>query len=312
MIIFLSVTAAVIVLLLCVLYGVYRFTFYSPDKNQNDDGYVPENPDGKSYRNEILENMEALNSIGYSTVTIMSDDGKKLFGRYYEVSPEAPVAVCMHGYRGTPSRDFCVAARLLMKHGFNVLLAEQRAHVRSGGHTITFGIKERYDCLGWIKYILRTNGNATRIVLVGISMGAATVLMSSGLDLPENVIGVMADCPYSSPKGIIYDIVEKMRVPTAPGKAAVSLAAVIFAHIRLGSADAAEAVRKASLPILIVHGESDSFVPCSMSREIYDAAPDHITYETFPGADHGVSYFSDPERYTRLFCDYLDSIYKKA
>ena len=129
--------------------------------------------------------------------------------------------------------------------------------------------------------------------------------MSAELDLPENVIGIIADCPYSSPKDIILKVGHDMKLPIKLLYPFIKLGAKLYGHFDLEAADAAEAVCHAKIPVLIIHGEDDKFVPCSMSKKIYEAFkasnPDgDIIFETFPGADHGISFLVNPDRYRQI------------
>ena len=254
------------------VYGTYRYIFYSPVGNQNDDTALPFRQDEEQAK-RALALIGKLNARPYEAVSIRSFDGLRLSGRIYRARAGAPVAVLCHGYRGTPSRDFSGGAAVLLEMGLNVLLVEQRAHCSSGGHTISFGINERYDCRDWCRYAAERFGAETPILLAGISMGAATVLMASALDLPENVRGIIADCPYTAPRAIISRVGREMGLPGAAVGAAAALAARTFGRFDLDAADAAEAVRSARVPVLLIHGEADGFVPCEMSREIAAANP---------------------------------------
>ena len=131
-------------------------------------------------------------------------------------------------------------------------------------------------------------------------MGAATVLMASALALPENVRGIVADCPYTNAKDIICSVAQGMVIPAAWLYPFARLSAKIFGHADLAQADALSAVRYARLPILLIHGEDDRFVPCDMSRAIAAANPEKIEFHTFPGAGHGLSCLADMPRYKAL------------
>ena len=129
-------------------------------------------------------------------------------------------------------------------------------------------------------------------------MGAATVLMTTDLLLPKNVVGVIADCPYSSPRAIIRKVIADMKLPVAPAYPFAVMGAFLFGGFRgLGKISAVNAVKHATVPILIIHGEADSFVPCDMSREIAAACASKVRLETVPDADHAMSYMTDFERY---------------
>ena len=288
-------------------YGAYRYTFYSPVGNQNDDHTFLLPSASEELRRRSLEMIDALNARPYEVVSICSFDGLRLSGRLYRSVDDAPLAILFHGYRGTPSRDFSGGATVFLDMGWNVLSIEQRAHCSSEGHTISFGIKERHDCLSWCRYAVERLGQNTPILLAGISMGAATVLMASELALPESVRGIIADCPYSSPSAIIRCVARTRGYPPA-AFVFEELGARIFGGFSLDSSGAVSAVRRARVPILLIHGEADRLVPCDMSREIAAANPEMIEFHTFPGAGHGISYLIDTERYIRLVSDFADRV----
>lgn len=293
------------IILLLVCYITYRMAFHSPNKTQNDIYALPSSPEYRKNKQMFHSMVQAFDEIDYERVYITSSDGIKLSARYYHTSDSSPLAICCHGYRSTSVRDFCGGAKMLFEHGLNVLLIDQRAHGQSGGHTITFGIKERYDCLDWINYSIARFGSDVKITLYGLSMGATTVLMTCGLSLPENVISALADCPYSSPSDIIKKVMKKdMRLPLILYPA-VYLGALIYGHFKLNETTACESVKNSKIPTVIIHGESDNFVPCEMSKEIYESNTEMITRYTFPNADHGLSFITDTKRYGKIVDDFI-------
>ena len=278
------------------LYGLYRYAFYSPTGTQNEDHH-PSNATAP-FRNEIDRAVDCLNAIPYESVSIRSADGLTLRGRYYPAEDGAPLAIGCHGYRGTPTRDFSGGADIYRSMGCAVLLIEERAHCSSGGHTITFGAKESEDILLWTRWAAEKF--RVPILLGGISMGAAAVLMASGLDLPENVRGIVADCPYTSAREIICSVGARMHLPAKQLYPLFRASAMIFGGTDINHADAVSAVKKTKVPILLMHGEDDHFVPCAMSRTIAEANPEMIEFHTFPGATHGMSCMVDRPRYEAL------------
>lgn len=283
---------------LLIAWFSYRKAFYSP-KRRKEDPYAL--PHGEQYQKEwqrTLSLIGEMDGIVYEPVSITARDGTVLFGRYYHVRDGAPLQIQFHGYHGTALRDFCGGNKLARESGQNTLVVDQRAHGKSGGTTITFGIRERMDCLSWVEYANQRFGSQTPIFLCGVSMGAATVLMASNLALPANVLGIIADCPYSSPEAIIRKVCrEDMRLPPALVMPFVRLGARLFGHFDLKESSAVQAVANTNIPILLLHGEDDRFVPCDMSREIFDACSADKTLVTFPGAGHGLSYLVDTEHY---------------
>lgn len=281
------------------LYGLYRYAFYSPRGAQNDDYYISTNPQMQVFREEISRGIDDLNAAAYERVSITSADGLRLAGRYYPAASGAPLVIGCHGYRGTPSRDFSAGAGLYRGMGCALLLIEERGQCSSAGHTITFGAMEKYDVLFWTRWAADRFGDIP-ILLGGVSMGAATVLMASALDLPENVRGIVADCPYTSARDIICSVGRGMSVPAELIYPFARLSAKLFGRADITQADALSAAKEAKVPILLVHGEDDRFVPCDMSRAIAAANPEKIEFHTFPDAGHGLSYLVDRERYTAL------------
>ena len=290
---------------LAISFAAYYIVFYSPHRGQNDEKNLPAGDQYESRTGAMLALIDALLALPCETVSIPSSDGLRLSARYYPGREGAGVAICFHGYRATARRDFSGGARYLIDRGFHVLLVDQRAQGRSGGHTMTFGIRERYDCLDWARYAAERFGADTPIALYGISMGAATVLMAAGLDLPENVRCVVADSPYSSPKEIICSVCRRLGLPPALLWPFIDLGARLFGHFRPDEMTAADAVKAARVPVLILHGEEDRYVPCEMSAAIAGANGAIVERHTFPAAGHGISFLVDPERYKTLLTRFL-------
>ena len=216
--------------------------------------------------------------------------------------------ILFHGYRSMAVRDCCGGLALARKLGFNVLAVDQRAHGNSDGNTITFGVLERRDCKSWADFVTQRFGSDIPILLSGLSMGAATVLMAADLNLPENVVGIIADSPYSTPKAIISKVCHDMRLPPKLAWPFVRCAARIFGKFSIESISATDAVRRSNVPILLLHGEDDRFVPCEMSHAIADACRCPATLHTFPEAGHGLCYMTDHHRYEQVTVDFLRSI----
>lgn len=306
------VLTGLVVVILAGSYFAYKYAFYFVDNRTEEECLAI--PSGKQYEKQqdfMRELMQEMKKLAFEEVSITSFDGKKLVGRYYHQKDDAPLQIMMHGYRSDYIRDFCGGHRSARAMGMNTLVVDQRAHGKSEGHTITFGICERKDCLSWINYAKERFGKGIPIFLVGLSMGAATVLMASELELPENVKGIIADCPYSSPKEIICRVGGMMKLPVKLVYPLVVLGARLFGHFDLEETSAVEAVKHAKVPILLIHGEADLFVPCDMSRAIYASGKSRITLETFPDAGHGISYILDSERYERVVKTFIEKCLQK-
>lgn len=260
--------------------------------------YLPYHDTMKRWNDEVM----ALN---HEDMWITSHDGLKLHGKYYECAPGAPIELMFHGYRGSAERDLCGGVRRAFALGRNVLLVDQRACGQSQGRIITFGIRERRDCLNWIAFINERFGPSQKIILTGISMGAATVLCAAGEDLPENVVGVLADCGYTSPKAIIRKVITQMGLPANLLYPFVKLGARLFGGFSVEETSPIEAVTRCTRPVIFIHGETDHYVPCSMSRENYEACASPKRLVTIPNAGHGMAYLVDEEKYLQVLCEFF-------
>ncbi len=280
--------------------------FYSDPKKRGKVLKMPGAEQYKAVSKKIDILLAEINSLPFEEVSIVSFDGLKLFAKYYHVSDDAPVHIECHGYKGKSTRDFCGGNKLARDMGHNTLLIDQRAHGKSGGHTITFGIKERYDVLSWIEYINKRFGNNCKIILSGVSMGAATVLMTSDMDLPDNVVCILADSAYSSPREIIGKVCADMKLPPKIAMPFIKMGAKIFGGFDIDECSPVESVKNSKKPILIIHGEDDLFVPCEMSERIYENCTSEKEQIFFNGAGHGLSYLVSTDEYDKASREFIE------
>ncbi len=256
---------------------------------------------------QLVALVDAMEREAYEEARILARDGVPLHGRYYAFCEGAPTHILLHGYRGS-YQDMCGCFKIAKELGHNVLVVSQRAHGKSGGRVITFGARERHDCVDWARFIAEKSPDSP-IVLWGISMGAATVLMASALALPREVAGVIADCPYTSADAIIRAVCRRnLRLPPPLAMPLVRLSAWLYGGFRLSDGDALTAVRQARVPVLLIHGGVDALVPCAMSRELAAACGSRSTLVTVPAADHGIAYMTSPAAYTCAVTVFLRGI----
>jgi fermentation-respiration switch protein FrsA (DUF1100 family) len=301
---FLIFAVLVGIALLISLY-TFRICFYAPADRVEDPYTQMQGEQYAAMSDSILRCTKIMDDAPSEWVQIRSHDGLSLSGRYYHTKDGAPVQIMFHGYRSMALRDSAGGYILAKKMGFNVLAVDQRAHGRSKGRVITFGIQERKDCLSWVQYAAKRFGKQTPIVLSGLSMGAATVLMAAGRELPDNVIGVLADCGYTSPKEIICEVIRQMKLPPKLSYPFVRLAARLFAGFDLEADSPLEAAARCKVPVILYHGEDDVFVPCHMSRRNYEACNARKAFITVPGAGHGLAYAVQPERYLQTLREFF-------
>ena len=287
---------------------VYDVCFSGRNVYMSGNYSVPKGDQYEPYGKNIRKAVDEVVSVPYESVFITSFDGLKLAGKYYHMADEAPLIIFFHGYRCSSLRDGNGIFLHGREMGYNVLLADQRAHGMSEGTCITFGVKERYDVLSWVNYGIERLGKETKILLSGLSMGAATVLMAADVGLPENVRGIMADCPYSSPKEILHTVMKALRFPVPPTYWLAKWSARIIGKFDLEEASAVKAIKNSDIPILIIHGDDDRFVPCEMSKACRDAACDRVELVLVKDAGHGMSYFVDEKVYKDKVVQFLERV----
>lgn len=311
----------IVLIVLCFLifiyfitcYICYRMAFYSknsPKKNK-DDIDIPLDDMFQEYKDIIIEDVTYTRSLPSKRFTIKSFDGLTLVGNYFECIKEAPIEIMFHGYRGSGERDLSTGVKRAFRCNRNALVVDQRASGNSEGHTITFGIKERFDCVDWANFVVKEFGDDVKIILTGISMGAATVLMASSMDLPKNVLGVLADCGYNKASDIIKKVIKDMKLPVKLFYPFVKAGAKIFGKFNLEEYSPYEAVQKSKVPIIFIHGGNDDYVPCEMSKKLYEACVSKKTFVTIDNAGHGVSYIIDPEKYICELNSFFEYITEK-
>lgn len=252
----------------------------------------------KAFQARIDETGKALLEKDIEEVVITSRDGLRLVGHWYPCDNPKRVIVAMHGWRSAWNMDFGMIADFWHNEGCSILFAEQRAQNNSEGEYMTFGYMERYDCLDWISWVNERTEQKYPVYLAGVSMGASTVLMTAGLDVPENVKGVIADCGFTS----AYDIwrhVVKDNMKLTYGLRGLMIDRICQKKINTNSKEITTitAMQNTKLPILFIHGTDDKFVPVRMTYENYKACNAPKELLIVPGAIHGQSYDVEQEKY---------------
>ena len=303
----LAILAALVVIVILIAYICFRMAFYVPKKRPAAEEYpVPDSEECLPYRDQMIQWIKETRALPQEDMQITSFDGLTLRGRYYEYAPGAPIELMLHGYRGESERDMCGGVQRCFALGRSALVVDQRACGRSEGTVITFGAKEHRDCLSWVDHMVKRFGPDVKIILTGISMGAATVVMASGCDLPKNVIGVLADCGCSSAKEIIKLVIRyRMGLPPDLSYRFVRLGARLFGGFDPDTASPVDYIRNAKVPVIFYHGDADYFVPCYMSQDMFDACPSRKEIVIIPGAAHGLCFPKDPDTYLRTLSEFF-------
>ena len=285
--------------------GVFFAVFYYAN-NRDETHRLLAGAEYEPYYPQMRALIDGALAIPCEEVWVRSYDGKKLFGRLYISAPEAPVFILFNGYKGNGIRDFCGGLQLVLERGGNALVVDQRSHGRSEGHLISFGIRERRDVSVWVEAARRRFGEDRAVWLMGVSMGAATVLMAADLPMADNVRGIWADCPYAVPEDVIVTKAASLGIPGARWmRPLLRTAARVYGGFRLRESSAKSAAASDGVPMAIIHGTGDHYVPVEMGRAIRDANPARVRMTEVEGAPHALSLLVDPEGYRRAFDEFI-------
>lgn len=284
----------------------FRMAFYVTKKQKikNNNLDIPHGKIYEPHREQMLGWLAELKEIPCKEYSIKSFDGLTLYAKYYEFKKDAPIELMFHGYRGKGDRDLCGGVQRCFALGRSAFIVDQRTAGKSEGNVISFGINESRDCLDWVDFLVKTFGDDVKIILTGISMGASTVMIAAGNPLPENVIGVLADCGFTSAKDIIKLVIRRMHLSADLLYPFVKLGAKLFGHFDLEKTSSIEAVEKCKVPVIFIHGEDDDFVPCYMSRQLYEKCSAPKKLLTVNGAGHGLAYIIDRELYMKSVIEF--------
>ncbi len=239
--------------------------------------------------------------------TLTSRDDLKLAADHF--SPKEPShrwALLVHGY----GRDRTFAydyAEAYLERGWNVITPDLRAAGESEGEYITMGFFESDDLIGWIKKIVELDPSA-EIVLHGVSMGAATVMLTTGKELPPNVKVAVEDCGYTSAYEMFRDQLQVIfGLPEFPIMKCVDVVSGVKTGASVSSAAPIKAVGATKVPMLFIHGDADRLIDHSMMERLFEASGAPVKEQwTVEGAGHADAKPKNPAAYFERVFAFVD------
>lgn len=293
--------------ILSVFSGAYVFWVACAKREDVDwlDEQAVSKTQNAQYYPYIVESDRWLKKNNAQDVYTVGKDGIVLHGLWIPAENCKGTVLMAHGYRSTMLLDCHLAFELFHQLGMNILVPEQRTHGQTGGRFITFGVKESGDMQQWLRFCNSTL-SADPIVLYGISMGASTMLYLADKALPDNVKGIIADCGFTSPKAIISHVYRSvLHLPAAPAVWIAGVFAKLIAGFSLDACDTVRSLRRSRLPVAMIHGMADGFVPWEMTVQGYDNCRTAKKLLLVPKAEHGLSFLGDGFGYTATVIDFL-------
>lgn len=307
--IFIIIVTIIITLLIAIYFIVGNF-FYNIALNpktsktfvlgQNEEEIEEQEEKGLEKIDWLIQNSED------AYITSSNNGSFKLHA--YEIINKKPSniwVIVIHGYSGQ-GKDMTYYAQGFYNRGYNVLVVDLRGHGQSEGDYIGMGWHDRLDIIDWANYLIGKDNNC-KIILHGVSMGGATVMMTTGENLPDNIKVAIEDCGYTS----IWDEFEMQlkslyNLPAFPVLNAASSVCKIKAGYKVEEGSALEQVKKSKTPTLFIHGELDNFVPFEMLDKVYEAANCKKEKLIIKGAAHAESASINPELYWKTIDKFIN------
>ncbi len=269
--------------------------------------------DWNLYIPQIQNDKAWVKNLPHEDVFVTSRDQLKLHGTFFPCGGANRAVICFHGYTSEGLNDYSSIAKFYHEQGFHLLIIDERAHGQSEGTYIGFGCLDRHDACVWVDYLVNRLGENCQIMLHGISMGASTVLMTTGLPLPPQVKAAVSDCAFTSAYEVFQSVLKTMyHLPAFPLMNISDQMTKRKAGYGLNECNAKNEVACSRTPTLFIHGETDTFVPCSMVYDLYQACVAQKDLLIIPGASHAEAYYKDPAAYEHAVRQLIQTYFVSA
>ena len=253
---------------------------------------------------ETREWMDSLRTHHALRDTMIMMPGGYRLHTYYINRGSQRTAMVIHGWRDQAIKFFFLARMYERLLGYNVVMPDLYASGMSDGEMLRMGWLDRLDVLHLLD-IFKTD----TMVVHGVSMGAATTMMMSGEEMPEDIrdLRFVADCGYTS----VWDefageLKNQFGLPAFPLMYTTSLLCQLRYGWNFGEASALRQVAKCQYPMFFIHGDSDDFVPTYMVHQLYDAKSAPKELWITKGTDHAHSYKNHRAEYVARVRRFLE------
>ncbi len=306
----LTVIAAIIGFVFIVWLGLgFAFFFFALGNKKRKDPTVPckgslfeKNADNPN----LIAGYKWYDKTYHQEVIIKNRKGENLHAAEFRNPSNSNVwAIVLHGWTNV-HREMSSYAMEYYKRGFNVLLPDLRGHHNSEHKFVTMGWKDRLDVVDWINSLIAENPKV-KIIIHGTSMGGATTMMTTGEELPANVMLAVEDCGFTSVKDIFTDRCKrKYKLPPKLVVPQASLICKLINGFFFGEASALKQIKNSKTPTLFIHGDKDDFVLIDNLYPLYEACPAPKEMHIMKGAEHAVSSHWFHEEYWQIVNAFVD------
>lgn len=317
----LFIAIAVICAALLLIYGI-GYLFVLMLIRREDNSPSPETgaksspllePTGNALWAHNIPTFAPFRKLPFEEAEITSNDGLTLRADFLRGRPDTDVTVIFcHGYKSNTAHDFGAMYDFYRELGCNLMYVHMRAHGKSDGKYIGFGVLDRFDMQLWAKKATELFPD-TSIFLHGMSMGAATIMQCADLELPDAVCGIIADCGFSNINEVFRNLIGGMyHLPATPFVDIFELVNRKTAGYGFNEADSVRSMQSSKLPLLYICGDRDRFVPIDMAMRIYNACTQDKELLIVEGGGHAASFMLENEKYTQLVTSFINRHKRKA
>ena len=307
---------AAVIALLFICFGIgYAFVFLiirrqdtlqSPETGAESSELLE--PTGNALWAYNIPKFKPFRELPFESADIISFDGLRLHADFLRGEPGTKVTMIFcHGYKSEAAFDFAAMYDFYRSLGYNLVYLNMRAHGKSGGKYIGFGVLDRFDVQSWAKKVAELFPN-TSIFLHGMSMGAASILQSADLELDPAVCGIIADCGFSSTNEVFRNLVGGLyHLPATPFVDIFEAVNRMTAGYGFTDADSVRSMERSRLPLAYICGDCDRYVPLDMAMRIYNACVQDKVLLIAEGAGHAASFMTENEKYRNLITEFINT-----
>lgn len=307
---------AAVIALLFICFGIgYAFVFLiirrqdtlqSPETGAESSELLE--PTGNALWAYNIPKFKPFRKLPFESADIISFDGLRLHADFLRGEPGTKVTMIFcHGYKSEAAFDFAAMYDFYRSLGYNLVYLNMRAHGKSGGKYIGFGVLDRFDVQSWAEKVAELFPD-TSIFLHGMSMGAASILQSADLELDPAVCGIIADCGFSSTNEVFRNLVGGLyHLPATPFVDIFEAVNRMTAGYGFTDADSVRSMEKSRLPLAYICGDCDRYVPLDMAMRIYNACVQDKVLLIAEGAGHAASFMTENEKYRNLITEFINT-----
>ena len=238
------------------------------------------------------------------TISIESKNGYTLSGIFLKPLTTNDTIIICHGVTENKFNSIKYA-RMFHNLGFNTVVYDHRRHGETGGKTTSYGYYEKLDLQQIVTYVREQIGPHAKLGIHGESMGAATTLLYAG-DVADEADFYIADSAFSDFRQLLYCIMKN--------SIAIELKLAVYVTdllLRLRDGYTSKRISPIAVtpnivkPVLFIHNKLDTFIPASMSEDLFAAKTGDKMLHLFDVGDHTQAYNETPDEYEKVVSEFL-------